>query len=620
MVGAVLVVLLAGLALISRPQPLEGTIYIQNAQLTGMNTAQSAIKNIALPHVWDDEKPALSGTASYTLSLPQEASLAVQPGQALALLIPRVGARFRVWLGDQMIHSEHWDTAGYVDTSVVPYLIALPPASLKTPLASNQIRIEVQGQLLRKSGLSAVWLGPAAVLQDRYAKVMLWQVQASWMVAACSVLVALICGLMWLQNHEKLFGLLAAASAAWALRLALTPLVHPPMAFELWFFFHKLSFTLYCGLVYLFLWETFEFKQHLARKLVISFMCIAPFWLALTTWSEIYNLYRIWTGILTGISVATLLHMFNRARWGLDANQRLMIVVGIATMVTGVRDFAVVQLGMPGDADLRWMTLGSLIFMLTLAWVLVQRVGLYMRQVNQANLALEQRVSEKESELRQAFDSLRDAERRQVLEAERARLTRDMHDGLGSQLVQTLNLVRAQGGSLSPVSPDQLAAMLSHALEELRMTLDSLEPLEGDLPAILGTLRQRIAPTLAAAGIELDWQVQEVPPVLVNGLPMESHAVMHLFRALQEIFANIVKHAQAKHVVVKTWHDTSHVYLGVQDDGVGLGQGAREGGRGMDNLRARAAALGAVLRMDGSHGTLVELRFEYDHRSDAINK
>jgi signal transduction histidine kinase len=358
----------------------------------------------------------------------------------------------------------------------------------------------------------------------------------------------------------------------------------------------------------------FEFQQGLARRLIVGLMWVAPVWLAITTVTENYNLYRIWTGVVVLMSVITLLLMFRRARWGLDASQRLMVVVGLATMITGVRDFAVVQLGLPGDGDMRWMTLGSLVFMLTLAWIMVQRTARYMQKIGDQNQELEDRVQQKEAELRKAFDALREAESRQILEAERARLTRDMHDGLGSQLVQTLNLVRSQAS----LPPEQLAAMLSHALEELRMTLDSLESMEGDLPAILGTLRQRIAPALAAAGIELDWQVQEVPAVAVQGRAMESRSVMQLFRALQEIFANIVKHARASSVTVKTWHDEQHVYLSVSDNGIGLGAGQRPGGRGMDNLRSRADALDAALEVSssplqsqgaGSTGTCVRLRF-----------
>ncbi len=607
-VAALLCLVLAGLWMGSSGSQLKNGVFIEKAGIVSVAGSELASKNVALPHLWDSENPPLKGTVRYSLEWPQAIGQgSVQPLD-YALYISRVGAKFRVLLNGQTISSHEWDTPGYADTSVLPYAVDLPARLLAWPLANNRLEIEVRGQALRRSGLSAVVLGPRAEVLARHATVFAWQVYATWMVAACSLLLALLCGLMWLQNKERVFGLLALASLAWALRLTLTPLVNPHMPFALWFYLHKLSFTVYCGCVYLFLWDFFSVKQGPGRKLVMGLLWVGPIWLGVTTLTENYDLYRIWTGILVTVSVLTLLAMLQRARSGLGSNQRLMVVVGVVTVITGVRDFAVVQLGAPGDGGIRWMTLGSLVFMLTLAWVLVQRTAGYVQQIGDLNRELNLRVQEKESELRSAFEHLRQAERRQVLGQERQRLTRDMHDGLGSQLVQTLNVARSSG----PLMDTQVVAtMLNHALEELRMTLDSLEPTEGDLPSILGTLRRRIAPALEAAGIELVWSVQEVPPISFGMQGLESRGLMHLFRCLQEVFANIIKHAGASRVEVKTWANTEHVFVSVADNGKGLGAGIREGGRGLANIRMRAKELRAQVVFHAVEpGTCVELRFE----------
>jgi signal transduction histidine kinase len=287
-----------------------------------------------------------------------------------------------------------------------------------------------------------------------------------------------------------------------------------------------------------------------------------------------------------------------------------MVVVSLATMATGLRDFLVVQMDFPGDTDIRWMTPGSLVLMFAMGWVLVRRTAQAMEQVAQLNTELARKVGEREAELHAVFDRLRVVENQRVLEAERRRLTRDMHDGLGSQLVQTLNLVHSSGAKVDSAS---VASMLNHALEELRMTLDSLEPMDGDLPTILGTLRQRIMPTLHAARIELDWQVEAVSAV--PGL--EVRGVMHLFRCLQEVFANVVQHAQATRVTVRTWERGGRVFLSASDNGVGLGEplesGFREGGRGISNIRLRASEIGAEVRFSSAHpGTCVTFSFAAD--------
>jgi signal transduction histidine kinase len=363
----------------------------------------------------------------------------------------------------------------------------------------------------------------------------------------------------------------------------------------------------YCGFMYLFFWDLFDYRQGAIRNLVKGLLLVAPFWLAYTVYSRDYGLYTAWSGIMLLTAGVALLKMFHRARWGLDADQRFMVVVCLAILSTGVRDYGVVHLGWPGDADIRWMTAGSFALMFSLGWVLVRRTSDAMGQVRLLNAELSRKVGQREDELQRLFEQLRLVESQRVLEAERRRLTRDMHDGLGSQLVQALNVVRGSGEQVDSLA---VASMLNHALEDLRMTLDSLEPMDGDLTTILGTLRQRISPALQAARIELDWQVQEVPAV--PGL--EARGVLHVFRCLQEVFANVLKHAQAQRVTVSTRDLGGQVELCVRDDGVGLAHLDRmsvgSGGRGMGNIRLRASELGvAVSFEDAQPGTCVRFLF-----------
>lgn len=601
--GLLVVTLLIALFWVSRTGPLDGAHVIRQARVSHTQSGVDQQITVGLPHVWDDQTPRWHGEARYRLNWP--AGLGAE--RPLALLLPRVGARYRVWLNGQEVSDRFWTRSGFVDTALVPHLVPLPKAWLAADPGANQLDIEVKGQPLRKSGLSIVYIGDPDALNQRYEQLMWWQVYATWMVAACSLMVGLMSLLMWLQTRERMFGLLVGATFAWTVRLALTPMETPPMTFEVWYYLHKLSFTVYCGCLYLFMWDLFEYRQGYIRNFVNGLLVVGPVWLAITVYFNQYDMYRLWMGIITATSAVALVKLFHRARWGWDSNQRLMVLVGMATMATGVRDFAVVNMGAPGDADIRWMNVGSLMLLYALGWVLVRRTVSSMEQVGRLNAELAQKVNDRESELHRLFERLRLVESQRVLEGERRRLTRDMHDGLGSQLVQALNVVRNSGEQVDSAA---VAAMLDHALEDLRMTLDSLEPMEGDLPTILGTLRQRMAPALQAAGIDLDWQVQDVPAI--PGL--EARGVLHVFRCLQEVFANIVKHAQARRVTVRTQEVDGHVELSVSDDGVGLGAlqegGFRDGGRGIGHIRLRAAELGVQVDFGGANpGTCVRFLF-----------
>lgn len=255
------------------------------------------------------------------------------------------------------------------------------------------------------------------------------------------------------------------------------------------------------------------------------------------------------------------------------------------------------------------MVAGLLALLALFLWLL-RRSNRSIQEVCRLNATQADRIAAREAELLSAFEKLKAAEQQRLLEGERRRMMRDMHDGLGSQLVQTLNLVRNAKGELKP---ERVAAMLQQALEELRLMLDSLEPMEGDLPAILGTLRLRVGPALEAAGIDLDWQVEETAPIA----DLDARGVMHLFRCVQEIFANVVKHARASRVRVRTWDGAAAgIYLAIEDDGQGAsvavapGQAVHVVGRGLSNIRNRAEQIGACVRFyDAAPGLGVEFRF-----------
>jgi signal transduction histidine kinase len=605
--ATVLVVGMLGvLALVTRVGQMPGAQIVQNAELLAHEA--SASQSVALPHVWHNERRDWSGQATYRLRLPPAMSGAV-PDQELGLLLPRVGVRYRVLFNGQEVAAECWRRGpGYCDAGTHAHFVSLPTALMAAAWADNRIDIELQGQPLRISGLSPVWVGPRDTLNQRYRWLSWWQVDLTWMVTASAFMMGLLSMLIWVRTTERLFGLLGGGLLVLTVRLWLSTPIFVPGPFALWDYVHKLSFTWYCGFVYLFMSELFDFRQGIVRRLVVAMMALGPFWLAALEWTGNYQLYRLWTGVIVLVCVAALLAVIHRARWGMNVNQRMMVVVGLAVMVTGLRDFLVVQLGLPGDVDIRWMTPGSLVLMFAMGWVLVRRTAVALEQVARHNTELAQRVREREEELHAVFERLQSVESQRVLEAERRRLTRDMHDGLGSQLVQTLNMVRSSGQRIESAA---VASMLHHALEELRLTLDSLEPMDGDLPTILGTLRQRVGPALQAAGIELVWQVEEVPAV--PGL--EARGVMHLFRCLQEVFANVVKHAHASRVTVRTWEEGGRIGLSVADNGVGLGsrpdavfQGS---GRGIGNMRLRAAEIGATVSFSSAQpGTCVSFVFD----------
>lgn len=187
---------------------------------------------------------------------------------------------------------------------------------------------------------------------------------------------------------------------------------------------------------------------------------------------------------------------------------------------------------------------------------------------------------------------------------ERQRILDDMHDGVGSQLLGLI--VRSRSATL-PV-PD-LVTGLQSCLDDLRLIVDSLDPLEHSLELALGALRARIESRCEGVGVELRWQVE-----VEEGLSLGPERGLQVLRALQELMTNALRHAQTSRIDVTIgpspaladWMDVA-----VRDYGVGFdATTAPRHTRGLKSLQTRARKLGGLLTFHpAAPGTVAILRF-----------
>ena len=223
-----------------------------------------------------------------------------------------------------------------------------------------------------------------------------------------------------------------------------------------------------------------------------------------------------------------------------------------------------------------------------------------LNAVELLNIDLEGMVQARTAELQEQFQRVRELERREAIANERERLMRDMHDGVGGHLVSVLAMIEADRRR-----PGELAEVVRHALEDMRLLVDSLEPVDDDLNAVLAMWHDRLAPRLRVAGVHLQWDVELLPPV-----PGLSPArVLHLLRILQEAVSNALRHGHARTLALEAASSEGVVRIRLQDSGSGFDTGASHSGRGLKNMRRRAGAAGASLdiRSAPGQGTSVTL-------------
>lgn len=218
-----------------------------------------------------------------------------------------------------------------------------------------------------------------------------------------------------------------------------------------------------------------------------------------------------------------------------------------------------------------------------------------------------------EEELRASRERLREliAYEDQMLDDERKRIAREVHDELG-QLVTALRMDLSMLRTEVPETMqgtkrfERMKETVATMAEVVRHVASNLRPAVLDLG--LGAAIEWIAEDFA-----LRWEMRvelsvpkEHEPVLDEGV---SQAI---FRAVQESLTNIAKHAHASHVVISMAQHAGDLVVRVEDDGRGFDTVAvsetRRGGLGILGMRERMIAIGATLQINsGADGTTVEI-------------
>ena len=180
------------------------------------------------------------------------------------------------------------------------------------------------------------------------------------------------------------------------------------------------------------------------------------------------------------------------------------------------------------------------------------------------NAELAQRVSEKNTELAQFYALQHDAEllaeREGARQHERERLTREMHDGIGAQLMTAL-----RGVERGAFGKEQVAQSLQDGLDELRLLMDSAD-VGRSLQGALATWRNRWDARLAAVGLALVWEIDGA----IEGVVLPEDTVLQLMRIVQEAVTNTVKHASASSITVNAGLAGPLLHVEVCDNGKGL--------------------------------------------------
>lgn len=192
-------------------------------------------------------------------------------------------------------------------------------------------------------------------------------------------------------------------------------------------------------------------------------------------------------------------------------------------------------------------------------------------------------------------------------EEERARLSRDLHDGISQWLVSIklqieAGIVRLAG---QPEQKDKALAVFEHTAEQLNKVLGEVRRISHNLrPAVLDD----IGLAAALAHLADEFQQHSGTPVQFSAegstdrLPEVANTV--LFRIAQEALTNIERHAGAQHIAIALTGTAHGVTLSISDDGVGFDTAGiaqhPQRGIGLRNMMERMEAIGGRFELASS--------------------
>ena len=220
-------------------------------------------------------------------------------------------------------------------------------------------------------------------------------------------------------------------------------------------------------------------------------------------------------------------------------------------------------------------------------------------------LDLSRLVRRQREEIDSKTQALQQEMRRGAVLEERQRLARDMHDGIGGQLVSLIARVRSRR-----IGIDRVEDELVSGLTELRLVVDSLDAAGDSLADALAIFRMRAQPQAEAAGMEFVWAQPE-------GLDLETDNprwTLNVYRLLQEAMSNAVRHSRATRLEIRIELSGAKVLtIEFADDGIGMPAAAtreKGPGKGLANMKHRAAQLGGRLEIGAAaegRGTRIRL-------------
>lgn len=187
-------------------------------------------------------------------------------------------------------------------------------------------------------------------------------------------------------------------------------------------------------------------------------------------------------------------------------------------------------------------------------------------------------------------------------ERERRRIARDLHDGLGGALSGIKMQLSGQQKQSDTQVLDKTILQLEQSIGELRRIARNLMP-ETLIRSGLEVALRDLCVSLSSGNTSIEFQ----PAGFQKSTPVQSQ--VNIYRIIQELLANAMRHGQASTIIVQCIQEGSHFFITVEDNGKGFDSREPSTGMGLSNIRNRINLMKGTIKVDSviNQGTTVNI-------------
>jgi signal transduction histidine kinase len=547
----------------------------------------------ALPDDWSRSRPQIGGDAWYRI----EFDLDADDVRLHAIYVPRVSMVATPFVNGTRIAEGGRFSEPMTRLWYRPQLYWVPPALLRA--GRNVLHVRIRCYPDNQGGVSEIYIGDPGRLVALWQGHVFRQVTAMQATTGITAALGVLVLVAWAAlRRNTAYGYFGLAAMFWTLHASLVLTVDIPVPVLYWEVLIVASLMWVVVAMMMFALRFAGLHRPWLERAAWAYALAAPLLLWAADIGRIFGMANGLLLVLLVIGAYEFKILLDVARRSRSVESLLLVGAAVFVLGLGAHDWLNRQ-GAWAYAEPFNMHYGVPVLFVAVFWNLLGQAAAGRRAVETLNRDLEARVAVKADELEQSYARLRAAHDAEALAGERERIMRDMHDGVGSQLIAARQL--AGNGALAA---GELTTLLDECIDDLRLMIDSLETVDGDLLTVLGNLRYRMTHRLARQGLTLRWEVSDLPPIA----GLTPTGILQILRVVQEAVANVLKHAGATEVVFTAGlaPDGRHANLTVRDNGRGLRTApVPGGGRGLRNMQQRATAVGGMLRVEGGPGGCV---------------